>query len=723
MGTTSPSDAPTPAPSSSSVAEHPEPSGAPVLALAGNPNSGKTSLFNALTGMRLKVGNYPGITVERVEGTLALPDGRSARVIDLPGCYSLLPRAEDERLARRALLGADERTPRPDAVIAVVDASNLERNLYFLTQILDMGVRVVVALNMVDVARARGIELQPAVLEERLGVPVVPVVARTGENVAALVEAVDRAAAPGRLWGLSTEGEEALAPLVAAVRAEGSVPAHASEAEAIRLLIHGKDPAALGGAVGRAQEALAAAGVEDRQGLEAEHRYAFCRSVAQAARGNAAPKGPSRSERVDGLLTHRLLGPLIFVGIMAVMFMSVFAWAEPFMGWIEELTGWLQGTASELLGQGILHDLVVDGIIAGVGNVIIFLPQICILFLFLALLEDLGYMARAAFLIDRLMRVAGLSGKSFVPLMSSFACAIPGIMSARTIESRRDRMVTILVAPIMSCSARLPVYVLLIGAFIPAAWQGTTLLSMYLLSVVAAIGVAWVLRKTLFRGEESSFMLELPPYRLPSVRGVLQTVGQRGWVFVREAGTVILAISILLWFLAYFPKDDAITQEAAQRIEAGEDEEVVAQWEAGAQLEQSFAGRLGHAIEPAIEPLGYDWKTGVGLIASFAAREVMVSTLGVVYSVGEADEESEPLRDRMHADRKPDGSPVHTPLTSISLMVFFVLACQCMSTLAVVKRETNSWRWPLFMVVYMTVLAYVASLLVYQVGGALGFGP
>ncbi|MDA1193831.1 MAG: ferrous iron transport protein B, partial [Planctomycetota bacterium] len=488
------------------------------------------------------------------------------------------------------------------------------------------------------------------------------------------------------------------------------------------LLVHGKDPAAVGGAVGRGQQALAAAGV-DRLALEAECRYAFCRDAAARARRGAGTQGPSRSERADRLIVHRVLGPALFLAVMGVLFMAVFAWAEPFMGWIEEGTGFVQSWVGGLLGEGVLRDLVVDGIIAGVGNVIIFLPQICILFLLLAVLEDLGYMARAAFLLDRLMRAVGLSGKAFVPLMSSFACAIPGIMSARTIESRRDRFVTILVAPLMSCSARLPVYALLIAAFIPAGYQSLTMWSMYVLSVTAALGVAWLLRRTLFKGESSSFLLELPPYRMPSIKGILRTVGGKARVFVREAGTVILAISIVLWFLAYYPRSDEVATEAAQRVEAGEDAELVAQWEAGAQLEQSYAGRLGHAIEPAIEPLGYDWKTGVGLIASFAAREVMVSTLGIVYSVGEADEESEPLREKLRADKRADGSPVHTPLTSISLMVFFVLACQCMSTLAVVKRETNSWRWPLFMFVYMTVLAYVASLIVYQGGSALGYGP
>ncbi len=728
MDTTSPSDGRRQTPSSSSAAA--DATRRPVVALAGNPNSGKTSVFNALTGLRRKVGNYPGVTVERVEGSLELPDGRNARVVDLPGCYSLYPRSEDERVARNVLLGLDEQVPRPDCVVAVVDASNLERNLYFATQLFETGTPVVIALNMMDVVERRGTPVDAERLAVELGVPVVPIVGRTGRGIDDLVDVMTTAKTPGRLWSLSLEGEHALDGLTQAVRAMGSVPEGAAEGEALRLLtsaadddpflVQGGEP--LRRAVADARQAMEAAGI-DREAVEAECRYAFCGKVAAAVRGPLVAAGPRRSERADRVLTHRVFGPLIFLGVMGVIFWAVYAGAAPFMDVIEEGTGWLGARVQSLLGDGVLTDLLVDGVIAGVGNVVIFLPQICLLFLFLTIMEDLGYLSRAAFLIDRLMRGTGLSGKSFVPLMSSFACAIPGVMSARTIENRRDRMVTILVAPLMSCSARLPVYALLIGAFIPLGYQGLTLLSMYLLSVSAALLVAWILRRTLFRGEASTFLLELPSYRMPVAKQVVRTVLGRAWVFIREAGTIILAISIVLWFLAYFPKDDAITEEAAQRIEAGEDEAAVADWEAGAQLEQSYAGRLGHSIEPLIEPLGYDWKTGVGLIASFAAREVMVSTLGVVYSVGEADEESAPLRTKLREDRRPDGSPVHTPLTAISLMVFFVLACQCMSTLAVVKRETNSWRWPLFMLAYMTVLAYVASLIVYQGGLLLGFGP
>ena len=701
-----------------------------VIALAGNPNSGKTSLFNEMTGLRRKVGNYPGVTVERVEGALTQADGSVARLVDLPGCYSLTPRSEDERVARNVLLGLDRSIPRPAAVISVVDASNLERNLFLTTQLIDTGTPVIVALNMVDVAERRHTPVDAEALQDALGVPVVPIVARTGQNVAQLIAHLDTAASPERRWHLPAEAQDVVGTLARAVREADHVPERAAEAEALRLLSLDEEAiqhmryggAELREALTSARRALEAAGI-DREALEAECRFRYCQEIAGRVRTERAAGIPTRSERADRILTHRILGPIIFLLVMGTIFQAVYSWGEPFMGWIEELTGWAQGLVAGVLGEGVLTDLLVDGVIAGVGNVIIFLPQICLLFLFLTVLEDLGYLARAAFLVDRVMRTAGLSGKSFVPFMSSFACAIPGIMAARSIDSQRDRMVTILVAPLMSCSARLPVYALLIAAFIPLAYQGITLLSMYAVSVGMALLVAWLFRKTMFKGESSTFLLELPPYHLPSIKAVLRTVGYRGFVFVKQAGTFILAASIVLWFLAYFPRNEEIATEATARIEAGQEEEEVRNWESGEQLRQSYAGRMGHAIEPVIEPLGYDWKTGVGIIASFAAREVMVSTLGIVYSVGEADEESVALRDKLRNDKRPDGTPVFSILSALSLMVFFVLACQCMSTLAVVKRETNSWRWPIFMFAYMTVLAYVGALLVYQGGLALGFGP
>jgi ferrous iron transport protein B len=697
------------------------------VALAGNPNSGKTSLFNALTGLRRKVGNYPGVTVERIEAELRLPDGTRARLVDLPGSYSLYAVSEDERIARDVLLGLVEGEPRPDVVVAVVDATNLERNLYFATQLMETGVRVCIALNMVDLAERRGTPVDAAVLEEAVGVPVVPVVGRTGKNVEALMGAMLRATRAPRRWRMVGAGEEALKAMREAVALAVIVPAEAEEGEALRLLCNARetDPflakggAPLRHAITSARERLEAQGI-DRVALEAECRYALCNDVARRVRKERGAAASAVSERIDRVLTHRILGPVIYLLIMGVIFQAVYSWASPFMDAIEAGTGWLGGFLAGRLGPGMLTDLIVDGVIAGVGNILIFLPQICLLFFFLTLLEDIGYLSRAAFLVDRVMRGVGLNGKAFIPLMSSFACAIPGIMATRTIESRRDRLVTILVAPLMSCSARLPVYALMIGTFIPSGYQGLTLLGMYALSVVAALTVAWILRRTLFRGAASTFILELPPYRLPAARHVARTVADRGLVFVRQAGTIILAISVVLWFLAYFPRSGEVAAEAQARVEAGEEPAAVQQWERAAQRRQSYVGTLGRAIEPVIAPLGFDWKVGIGIVASFAAREVLVSTLGIVYAVGEADETSFALRDKLRRAKRPDGTPAFTWLTALSLMVFFVLACQCMSTLAVVKRETNSWRWPIFMFGYMTVLAYVASLVVYQGGVALG---
>ena len=747
MATTSPSDAAKPETSSSAPLE----TAALRIALIGNPNSGKTTLFNDLAGVRHRVGNYPGITVERIEGRTTLGDGRVAAVLDLPGCYSLAARSIDERIARDAILGRVNGLPRPDVVVVVVDASNLARNLYLTTQVIETGANVVVALNMTDVAERRGTPVDAAAVEAALGVPVVPTTARTGEGIPELKDAFLRAC-PGKS-GLELTGEVQGAVSLVAGTLAANVPEGAAEGEALRLMacaddedpmLAALDPAARE-TLTQARDGLVRSGI-DVVALEPELRYALCGRIAEAASGSpkkaASGAAAPLSERIDRVLTHRFVGPIIFLVVMGVIFQAVYTWAEPFMGWIEEFTGLAQGFVGSLLGEGMLHDLVVDGVIAGVGNVIIFLPQIMILFLFLTLLEDLGYLARAAFLIDRGMRGVGLHGKAFVPLMSSFACAIPGIMATRTMENPRDRMVTIMVAPLMSCAARLPVYALMIGAFIPSGYQGITLLSMYVLSVVAALFAAWVFRKTLFKGENSTFLLELPSYKLPKIRDVLLNVWDKGLIFLKQAGTVILAISVVLWALAYFPQDDEIAAEAAKQKEQARqqitaevsDAELAAErieeaegdidnWAAGEQLSQSYAGTLGHAIEPVIEPLGYDWKIGIGVIASFAAREVLVSTLGVVYSVGEEDDEETPaLRQKLQDAKRPDGSPAFTWLTAISIMVFFVLACQCMSTLAVVKRETNSWRWPLFMFGYMTVLAYVGALIVYQGGLALGLG-
>ncbi len=632
----------------------------PVIALAGNPNAGKTTLFNALTGLRHKVANYPGVTVERRSGRWGIGEG-SAELIDLPGLYSLDATSMDEEIARDVLRGSAESPVRPDAIVAVVDATNLERNLYLITQIIEYETPVVVALTMMDLFEEQGHVVDLASLAAGLGVPVVPVDSRKGTGIAELGEAVS-----------SVLGNKTGVPngLAAELAGEGS---------------------------------------------DVFGRYRFISGLVQSAVKHNDLDAHRFSDRIDSILTHKVWGLLVLFGILLLVFQAIFSWATLPMDLLEAGFGALGEGARSVLPEGMLADLVVDGIIAGVGGILVFLPQIILLFVFISILEDTGYMSRAAFLLDRLMSRIGLHGKAFLPLISSFACAIPGIMATRTIEDRRDRLATIMIAPLMSCSARLPVYVLMIAAFFGGqtvfgfvSLGAVIMLGMYLLGIVAAIVVAFILKRTVLKSPTPPFMMELPPYRMPSFRTVLANVLERAGLFVRRAGTVILAISIILWALAYFPRSDAAAEPGSETA-------------ASTQLENSFAGRLGHAIEPVIEPLGYDWKIGVALIASFAAREVLVSTLSILYNVGGDAEETGGLASALRDAKRADGLPVWTPLTSISLMVFFVLAMQCMSTVAIVRRETNSWRWPLFMVVYMTLLAYLGAFVAYQGGRLLGF--
>jgi ferrous iron transport protein B len=679
------------------------------VALAGNPNAGKTSLFNALTGLRQKVANYPGVTVERKEGLWSLAAGAPpARLVDLPGLYSLDAASIDEQIARDVITGRASVLPAPDVVVAVVDATNLERNLFLVTQLMDTGRPVVVALTMVDLATRRGLEIDADALGRALGVAVVPVVATQRKGLDALAAAVVAAAAcadgdcaPG--WQLSAAAEHEL-------RALAAVPSAGRHAALAELYADELPPEpARRAAVAAARARLAAADPAWwQEPLVA--RYDWIERVARGAvRSSAAPRAHV-TDRIDAVVTHRLFGPLVLVGVMLVVFQTIFSWAQLPMDLIDRGFGTLGDAVRAGLPAGLLTDLLVDGVIAGVGGVLVFLPQILLLFFFIALLEDSGYMARAAFLMDRLMRGVGLHGKAFMPLLSSFACAIPGIMATRTIENPKDRLATILIAPFMSCSARLPVYTLMIAAFFTGRKVFGVLsvgvliiLAMYGLGVAVAVCVAWVLKRTLLKGPPPPLVLELPPYRLPNARNILQTIATRAWMFVRRAGTVILAISILLWALVTFPRQQAD--------------------DAGAQIRQSYAGRLGRLIEPAIRPLGFDWQMGIGLISSFAARETLVSTLSIVYNVGddEAGAESGSLVAAVRDAKRPDGTPAWTPLVAVSMMVFFVLACQCMSTVAIVRRETNSWRWPLFMVAYMLALAYAASFITYQGGRLLGF--
>jgi len=689
-----------------------------VVALAGNPNAGKTSLFNALTGLRQKVANYPGVTVERKEGAWALGDGAPpARIIDLPGLYSLDANSPDEQIAREVILGhggpdgtgrGEAATPAPDVVVVAVDATNLERNLYLATQVLELGRPVVVALTMMDLAERERLEIDLPRLEQMLGAQVVPVVAKQRRGLEALFRAVREAAAegagPGAGWQLSGAAEREVARLSEA--AGGGV---AGRREAIHDL-YGEEAAggeSRGRAVAEARARLAAANERWwQEPLLARYEW-IERAVAASLRGRK--ERPRLTDRLDRWLTHRVSGPLILVAIMLLVFHTIFTWAAVPMDLIDAGFGSAGEAARRALPEGLFSDLLVDGVITGVGGVLVFLPQILLLFFFIAILEDSGYMARAAFLMDRLMRGVGLHGKAFLPLLSSFACAIPGIMATRTIENPKDRLATIMIAPLMSCSARLPVYTLMIAAFFAdrkvlgvLSLGALLILAMYLLGIAVAVAVAWLLKHTILKAPTPPLVMELPPYRLPNVLTVGHTMATRAWLFVRRAGTVILAISIILWALVTFPRGGVAP---------------------GEQLRQSFAGRAGRLIEPAIAPLGFDWQMGVGLIASFAAREVLVATLGIIYNAGAEKETVSPsLIDAVRAARRPDGGPAWTPLVAVSMMVFFVLACQCMSTVAIVRRETNSWRWPLFMVGYMTTLAYLASLVTYQGGRLLGFG-
>ncbi|HEX8559030.1 MAG TPA: ferrous iron transport protein B [Pyrinomonadaceae bacterium] len=741
---------------SSSILESPPRAGAPagegvgrearplVVALAGNPNAGKTSIFNALTGLRQKVANYPGVTVERKEGVWPLGDDLPpARLVDLPGLYSLEAASIDEEIARDLLTGRVADVPAPDVVVAVVDATNLERNLYLVTQLFDSGRPVVVALSMVDLAERARLEIDTGALARALGVPVVPVTARSGRGLEELARAVAGAAgsrAPGAKWRLSPRAEEEVRRLYAA--------GAQSREEALRDLYSDDLPAD----AERREAVLAARGrlsaLDPRWWQEpVTARYRWIESVTEGAVRGARGERPGATERIDRVVTHKLLGPLVLLLVMAVVFQAIFSWATLPMELIDGGFGALGEALRARMPAGLLTDLLVDGVVAGVGGVLVFLPQILLLFFFIALLEDSGYMSRAAFLMDRLMRGVGLHGKAFMPLLSSFACAIPGIMATRTIENPKDRLATILIAPFMSCSARLPVYTLMIAAFFSDSRLfgfvpvGVVLmLSMYLLGVVVAIAVGWLLKHTLLKSPPPPLVLELPPYRVPNLVNVAQTMRTRSWLFVKRAGTVILTISILLWALMTFPRSaekpvpDAEEGAAVQAMREtgpesrGEPAPRTAKEQGdtadeGAQVEQSYGGRLGRALEPAIAPLGFDWKMGIGLVASFAAREVLVSTLSIVYNVGKDDDaESPSLIAAVRNARRPDGSPAWTPLVAVSMMVFFVLACQCMSTVAIVRRETNSWRWPLFMVGYMLVIAYAASFVTYQGGRLLGLG-
>jgi len=705
------------------------------LLIAGNANSGKTTLFNLLTGARAKVGNYPGVTVGRLSGWAALGDGDKVEILDLPGTYSVSAGSRDEQIAVDALLGRD--IPPPRAVIAVADATALGRSLYLVSQLAEVGVPLVVALNLMDEARGQGLEIDVARLSQRLGVPVVPMVARRGEGVAQLREVLrdpppPETAALTLPAALASDVQEIEAVLATTPVGPGPV-----RVWALWALLSIDDADEIEGVAAAVRDVVRAVRDRaDRAGREMDAeiiaaRFAVVDDIVAECVSESPRERRSLTDVLDGVLTHRLWGALSFAVVMLIIFQSLFSWAEPMMGLIETGIVMAQGATANALPGGPLRDLLVQGVVAGVGNVLVFVPQIGLLFLLITLLEDSGYLARVAFVIDRLMGGIGLHGKAFVPMLSGFACAIPAVIATRTIEKPRDRLLTMLAIPLMSCSARLPIYVLVTAAvFNPSrrvfgflSIGALVLLTMYLLSVVATIGAAAVMRRTVLRGPRPTLVLEMPPYRMPAWRNLVTGTWQPVRTFLTDAGSVILALTIVLWALLSYPRLPETPPLPEQTLQvAGIDAASGGADAPGAALRASFMGRFGRAIEPVIEPLGFDWRIGVGILGAFAAREVFVSTLAIVFDIGEADEASQPLRLALRDATWPDGAPLLTPLAGVSLMVFFVLACQCMSTIAVIRKESGSWRWPALMFTAMSLLAYFASLAVYQGGRLLGVG-
>ena len=676
-----------------------------TVVLLGNPNTGKSTLFTALAGIPARVGNYPGVTVEEKLGRFT-HQGRAIDLVDLPGTYSLLPQGPDEQVAVDVLHGRQAGVPRPEVLVAVADATNLERNLFLATQATELGLPLVIALTQSDLARRRGREIDAAELARRLGCPVIRVAAPLGEGLAALKEAI--LAAPAL-------GPPAALPLV-------PVPGDASRPPAAR---------------------------------DAIRRYALVERLLDGLDRGDAPPPRLPEDRIDRLLTHRLWGTLFFAAVMLALFSSIFWLAAPLMDLISAGMDGLSAWVADVLPAGAVRDLVVNGVLAGIGGVVVFVPQIALLFVFIAALEGCGYLARAAYLMDRLLVGVGLSGKSFIPLLSSFACAIPGIMAARTIENPRDRLLTILVAPLMSCSARLPVYLLLAGAFVPNLAVGlpwlrlpaVVLAGMYALGVAVAAAVAWILSRTIFRGPPQPFVMELPGWRWPQAAVVLERAREAVWSFLTNAGTLILAVSVVVWALSTYPQSDGridadVAAERASlaarlaepglpeadRAELSEDLAALDTPEGldaarrGAIQRGSILGRAGRFVEPVVRPLGWDWKIGCAAIASFPAREVVLGTLSVLYNLPPDEAEGTALERRLKAARwEGTGKPVFTLPVALSIMVFFALCAQCASTLVVIGRETRSWFWPVVTFAYMTVLAWLAALATYRFGTWMGW--
>ena len=721
------------------------PSESLTVALVGNPNTGKSTLFSALCGVPTRVGNYPGVTVEKKLGRYR-DDGGEVLIVDLPGTYSLSARTMDEMVSVDVLLGRQPDVPKLDVIVAIVDSTNLERNLYLFTQLRQLNIPLVLVLNMWDRVLASDIQVDLAKLSERLGVKVICATASRSSGIQDVKAAIREAASDRDVAAASVfprEFQRESAELRDWLVARGQPVMQEFLVERLLLDIDGVHAQKLSKQtalqelperIGAARDRLASAG-HRVPAVETRCRYNWIRSQLAGIVDQPDEEAQTLSDRIDHVLTHRVWGLVIFAAIMFAIFQCISTGASGMMGGIETLQSWLVGWVQHWLLPGTLRSLIDDGIIAGVGSVLIFLPQILILFFFIGVLEDCGYMARAAFVMDKLMCKLGLSGKSFLPLMSSFACAVPGIMATRVIENTRDRMITILVAPLMSCSARLPVYILLIYTFVPettwlGGWiglQGLVLFGMHVLGMAVAVPVAWLLKRFFFPGGTSAFVMELPSYKLPSPKVVFYRVWERGQAFLGRAGTLIFCTAVLVWAAGYFPGDHTEVHQLARSIELRESQvsnETDSELDTmraeerrlnGQLIKGSFLGQAGQAIEPAVKPLGWDWRIGVGVIASFPAREVIIATLGTIYSLGgDVDEQDGSLKEALASSRWEDGRPVYTLPVALSIMVFFALCAQCAATLMVIRRETNSWRWPIFTFVYMTTLAYIGSFITYN---------
>ena len=686
-----------------------------VVLTIGNPNTGKSSLFNLLTGLNQKVSNFPGVTVDYLSGEMQA-DGHEISLIDVPGTYSIAAQSPDEMIAIDALLGNIPDVPPPDAVILVLDATNMRRNLFLASQVRELSLPFIVALTMTDIAAAREIEIDIDALAQAIGAPVIPLVASSGKGLEALRSGLAEVLAKPAPSAIRLNPPIYQAAAVLAEEyADSKKPCHPFEIYRALIDKNGfleKHLLSFHPDLAEKLESLRneLGDGRDLTTLEARDRYSWINRLI--SRIESRPTTSTfKGEFADRVVNHPVYGTLLFVVVMGIVFQSVFAWANPLMDVIDGATASLGNWVYATFGDSLVTNFIADGVLAGVGSVVIFLPQIIFLFTFIILLEDSGYMARAAFLMDRLMRWCGLSGQSFIPMLSSFACAVPGIMGTRVIPNHRDRIATIIAAPFMTCSARLPVYALLIAAFVPpqsyfGGWvnlQGLVLLAFYFLGIAAAIFTAFVLHLTLLKKQTSNFLLELPPYRMPNLRAVLTKLMSRAGIFLKRAGTIIFTVAVIVWALATFPQ-------------AGEDVS------SSVALEQSYLGRASHVVTPIFEPLGWDWKVTAAVIASFPAREVVIAVLGTLYAIDDPEAQQASLIERIRQSKRPNGEPVFTVPMAFGLMIFFALCLQCVSTIAVIRRETNSWRWPAFSWVYMTSLGYLGALLCYQLGTRLSLG-